>query len=410
MGQEAKVERIRLDFPILSRLINGRPLAYLDNAATTQKPRQVLEAYLSFYERKNANVHRAIHRLAEEATEAYEEARRKVADFLGARSPREIVFVRGATEAINLVAYSWARRNVGRGDNIVLTVMEHHSNIVPWQLVAQEVGAQLRYVDIDEEGELREDQLEESIDGATKLVAITQASNVLGTIPNLGKAVRLAHEHGARVLVDGAQAAPHLPVSVKELDCDFYAVSGHKMLAPMGIGVLWARRELLEEMPPFHGGGEMIKEVYLDRATWNEVPWKFEAGTPNVAGAVALGTAVDYLRGLDMAWVRRHDIALTRLALELLGELDFVTVYGPREAERRVGLVAFNVSGVHPHDVAALLDREGIAIRSGHHCTMPLHTKLGIEASCRASFYVYNQEEEVHRLAAALRAVREVLG
>lgn len=409
MGQQAKVERIRLDFPILSRMVNGKPLAYLDNAATTQKPRQVLEAYLGFYERSNANVHRAIHRLAEEATEAYEAARLKVARFLGAKSAREVVFVRGATEAINLVAYSWGRAHVRQGDNIVLTIMEHHSNIVPWQLLAKERGAQLRYVDIDEEGQLKEEQLEALVDDRTKLVAVTQASNVLGTIPRLDRLVRLAHDRGARVLVDGAQGAPHLPTSVPELGCDFYALSGHKMLAPMGIGALYAKRELLDEMEPFHGGGEMIKEVYLDHATWNEVPWKFEAGTPNVAGAVALGAAVDYLEGVGRGWIRQHDVALTRLALDLLGELPFITLYGPREADERVGLVAFNVNGVHPHDVAAILDREGVAIRSGHHCTMPLHTRLGLEASCRASFYLYNQEEEVERLAEGLKRAREVL-
>lgn len=404
------LQEIRRDFPLLSRYVNGKPLAYLDNAATTQKPRQVLEVYLHYYESYNANVHRAIHTLGEEATEAYESARAKLASFIGCRGPEEIVFVRGATEAINLVARAWGDSNLARGDNIVLTIMEHHSNIVPWQLLARRVGCELRYADITEDGLLNMDHLSSLIDRRTKLVAVSHASNVLGTINPIPEISKMAHEVGALLLVDAAQSVPHMPLNVRELGCDFLALSGHKMLAPTGSGALYAKRHLLESMEPFMGGGEMIREVFLDRSTWNDVPWKFEAGTPNIGGSIALGAAVDYLNAVGMQRVREHDKRLTKLGLELLGEIPQLRMYGPSDPERKCGIIAFTLDKVHPHDIAAVLDREGVAIRSGHHCTMPLHRRLNIPASARASFYIYNTEEEVQRLAEGVKKAKQLLG
>lgn len=395
---------LRADFPILATTVHGRPLVYLDSAATSQKPRVVLETLDRYYREYNANVHRGIYEIAERATAAYEAARATLARFIGA-DPREIVFTRNTTEAINLVAHTWARQTIGRGDVIVLTEMEHHSNLVPWQLLAQERDADLEFIPITDEGLLRLDVYDVLLRLRPKLVAVTHVSNTLGTINPIREIVERAHAAGALVLVDGAQAAPHLPVDVRALGCDFYAFSGHKMLGPMGSGVLWARRELLEAMPPFLGGGEMIREVRLRRSEWNEVPWKFEAGTPDVAAAVGLGAAADYLMGLGMERVREHEQRLVAYALETLQrELPDIVLYGP-PAEQRGGVVAFNLPGVHPHDVAQVLDRFGICVRAGHHCTMPLHERLDVAATTRASFSVFSTTEDVDALAAGLREV-----
>lgn len=403
------VKAVRADFPILERKVNGRPLVYLDSGATSQKPRQVIEAVARFYREHNANVHRGLYQLAAEATDLYEEARAKVARFIGA-APEEIVFTHGTTEALNLAAYSLGELLVGEGDEVVVTAMEHHANLIPWQQLARRKGARLVPVGVTPEGELDLGELAEAISDRTKVVAAVHVSNVLGTINPVPEIAELAHKVGAVVVVDAAQSVPHLPVSVRELGADLLAFSGHKMLGPTGIGVLWGRKELLEKLPPFLTGGEMIREVWLDRATWNDVPYKFEAGTPPVAQAVGLGAAVDYLSSLGMEEVRRHDLELTARTLEGLLERDYVTVYGPTEPEARGGVVAFNLRGIHPHDVATLLDQEGIAIRAGHHCAQPLHRLLGIPASCRVSFYVYNTPEEVDTFLSALDRVWEALG
>ena len=398
---------IRKDFPILNREVYGKRLVYLDNTSTTQKPVQVLRAVDDYYRTYNANVHRGIYQLAEEATEAYEAARVTVARFLNARSSKEIVFTRGTTESINLVSNSWGRKNVGPGDVIVATEMEHHSNLVPWQLLAEEKGATLRFIPVDHSGRLDLSDLDALLTGPVKLLAVTHMSNALGTINPVEELIRRAHAVGALVLLDAAQSVPHLGVDVRALDCDFLAFSGHKMLAPTGIGALYAKREHLEAMPPFLGGGEMIREVKLSGSTWNEVPFKFEAGTMNISGAIALGAAIEYLEGLGMDAVRGHDAELTSAALEALRSIPGVTIYGPPAAERG-GIVSFTVSDIHAHDVAAVLDREGIAVRAGHHCTMPLHAKFGIAASTRASFYVYNVLEEIDQLAAGVRKAQQV--
>jgi len=398
---------IRKDFPILNREVYGKRLVYLDNTSTTQKPIQVLRAVDDYYRTYNANVHRGIYRMAEEATEAYEAARVTVARFLNARSSTEIVFTRGTTESINLVSNSWGRKNVGPGDVIVATEMEHHSNLVPWQLLAEEKGATLRFIPVDHSGRLDLSGLDALLTGPVKLLAVTHMSNALGTINPVEELIRRAHAVGALVLLDAAQSVPHLGVDVRALDCDFLAFSGHKMLAPTGIGALYAKREHLEAMPPFLGGGEMIREVKLSGSTWNEVPFKFEAGTMNISGAIALGAAIEYLEGLGMDAVRGHDAELTSAALEALRSIPGVTIYGPPAAERG-GIVSFTVSDIHAHDVAAVLDREGIAVRAGHHCTMPLHAKFGIAASTRASFYVYNVLEEIDQLAAGVRKAQQV--
>ncbi len=401
------VEAIRADFPILSRQVRGQPLVYLDSAATSQKPLPVLEAMETFYRRSNANIHRGIHLLSEEATEAYEEAHRKVAEFIGAESWREVIFTRNTTESINLVAYTWGRTHIEPGDEILLTEMEHHSNLVPWQLLAQEKGARLRFIPVDEAGRLDLSRLDELITPRTRLVACTMMSNVLGTIPPLRRIADAAHAVGAIVLVDGAQGVPHMPTDVKALGADFLAFSGHKMCGPTGVGVLWGRRELLEEMPPFLGGGDMILRVDWHTAEWNELPWKYEAGTPAIAEGIGLGAAVDYLRGIGMEAVRAHEEALVAYALERLEEVPGVRVYGP-PAEERGGVVAFTLEGAHPHDISTLLDREGIAVRAGHHCAMPLHKKLGLGATTRASFYIYSVPSEVDRLVEALYRVKAI--
>ncbi len=399
------VDEIRREFPILDRRIGDKRLVYLDNAATSQKPRRVLDALTKYYERHNANIHRGVHRLAEEATAAYEESRAKVARFLGAPGTTGLVFTRGTTESINLVAHAWGRKNLREGDEVLLTEVEHHSNLVPWQLAAQATGARLRFVPIREDGTLDMEEAGRLIGPKTKLVGCIHASNVLATINPVVKLARMAREAGALMLVDGAQSAPHLPVDVEALGCDFFACSGHKMLGPTGVGVLWGRPEILEEMDPFLGGGEMIREVRLDHSTYNDLPYKFEAGTMNIAQAVGLGAAVDYLGELGMENVREHERRLGEYAYGRLSELEGIEIYGPKE--ERTGLVSFSLPDVHPHDLSQLLDEEGIAIRSGHHCAQPLMRRLGVPATARASFYLYNVEEEVDRLVEALARARE---
>lgn len=395
------VGRIRADFPILVRKENGKPLVYLDSAATSQKPIQVIEAEAKFYREQNANIRRGIYLLAHEATELYEAARRKVAEFLGAE-PWEIVFTRGTTEALNLAAWALAETRLVPGDRILITEMEHHANLLPWQEVARRKGAELGAIPVDEKGELDLSAFRRLLNGRTKVVAVAHVSNVLGTVNPIPLIAEEAHRVGAIVVVDAAQSVPHMPVDVRELGADVLAFSGHKMLGPTGIGVLWARAPLLWEWPPLFIGGEMIREVWLDRATWADPPTRFEAGTPPIAQAIALGAAVDYLTELGMAAVQAHGRALTAQALEGLLARSFVEIYGPEDPERRGALVAFNLNGIHPHDVATLLDQEGICIRAGHHCAQPLHRRLGIPASCRASFYVYNTPDEVEAFLAAL--------
>ena len=402
------VQRIRADFPILAREVHGRPLVYFDNASTTQKPRAVIDALVHYYEHYNANIHRGIHTLAEEATARYEETRQKVADFIGAPGPESIVFTRNTTESINLVAYAWGRKNLREGDEIVLSVMEHHSNLVPWQLLAQSTGVKLRHIDIDDEGQLVWDDVERLITEQTKLVAVTQMSNVLGTINPVRKIVDLAHQRGALVLVDAAQSVPHMPVNVQELDCDFLVFSAHKMLGPTGVGVLYARHDLLEAMDPFLGGGEMIKRVRLEESTWNDVPWKFEAGTPNIGDVCAFGAALDYLQDLGMERVRAHEVELVQTAMRRLSQIPGVTIYGPESASARGGVVAFNVEEIHPHDLATVLDRHGVAIRAGHHCAQPLMGRLDCVATARASFYVYNTVDELDVLVEGIEATKRL--
>jgi cysteine desulfurase / selenocysteine lyase len=400
---------LRADFPQFERDFGGRTLAYLDSAATALKPRSVVAAVDAYQTRYTANVHRGIYTTGEEATAAYEASRATVARFIGAGDSHEIVFVRNATEAINLVAYSWGRRQIGSGDTILLTELEHHANLVPWQLLSQERDADLEFVPIDDEGRLVRASYEVLLHTRPRLVAFTHVSNGLGTINPVREMVQLAHEAGALVLVDGAQAVPHLPVDVRELGCDFYVFSGHKALGPTGSGALWARRELLEAMPPFLAGGEMIREVHLRRTEFNDVPWKFEAGTPDIAAAIGLGAALQYLEALGMDAVRAHERELTAYALDLLPRsVPGIHIYGPRDLDERGGVVTFNLPGVHPHDVATLLDREAIAVRAGHHCTQPLHERLGEAATARASFNVYSTRDDIDRLAAGLRKVQQV--
>ena len=397
---------IRSDFPQFERDFGGRRLAYLDSAATSLKPRVVIDAVNDYNTRYTANVHRGIYTTGEEATAAYEAARTTTARFIGAPDRREIVFVRNATEAINLVAYSWGRGNIGSGDTIVLTELEHHANLVPWQILAQERDADLEFVSIDDQGRLVRQSYEVLLRTRPKLVAFTHVSNGIGTINPVREMVRQAKEAGALVLVDGAQAVPHLPVDVADIGADFYVFSGHKVLGPTGSGALWARRELLESMPPFLAGGEMIREVHLRRTEFNDVPWKFEAGTPDIAAAIGLGAALTYLEGIGMDAARAHERELTAYALEVLPrEVPGIVVYGPPDVDEHAGVVTFNLSGVHPHDVATLLDREAIAVRAGHHCTMPLHERLGEVATVRASFNVYSDRDDIDRLAAALAKV-----
>jgi cysteine desulfurase/selenocysteine lyase len=402
--------RIREDFPILKRQVNGKQLAYLDNAATSQKPKAVIEAIDNYYLEYNANVHRGIHKLAEEATLAHEEAREKVAKFINARHTEEVIFVRNTTEAINLVAYTWGRANIAKGDKIVLTIMEHHSNIVPWQLLAREKNAKIEFIKIDENGQLRQDEVDSLIDEQTKLVGVTQASNVLGTINQVKEITKKAHKFGAQVLVDAAQSVPHMRVDVRDIDSDFLAFSAHKMLGPTGIGVLHGKRESFEDMPPFLGGGEMIKEVHTTGASWKELPYRYEAGTPNIAGAIGFRAAVDYLNKIGMQNVRDHEREITSYALSKMTEVKGLTVYGPKSGDQRVGVVSFNLGDIHAHDLASILDEEGVAVRSGHHCAQPLMEYLDVAAMARASFYIYNTKEEVDTLTNALEKARKLFG
>ena len=401
-----QLEEVRDDFPILSQTVHGKPLVYFDNAATSQKPRQVIEALNDYYRRYNANVHRGIHALAERATREYELARQRIAKFINAPAPETVIFTRGTTESINLVAYSWARANLKAGDEILITWMEHHSNIVPWYQVAAATGAVVKRMELNPDGTL----VIPEISPRTKLVAVTHCSNVLGTINPIRQLADAAHKVGAVILADGAQAVPHLAVDVQALDVDFYVFSGHKMCGPTASGILYGRRQLLEAMPPFMGGGEMIREVRADGFTCNDLPYKFEAGTPNIAEAIGLGVAVDYLHNIGMDKIRQHEKEITGYALDRLQEFVEIKIYGPLDVEKRGGLVAFTFSDIHPHDLATFFDQEGIAVRAGHHCAMPLHKKLGLTATTRASFYLYNEREEVDVFIAALHKAKKFFG
>ncbi len=398
----AWAEGIRADFPILRRPVNGQPLVYLDNAATSQKPQQVLAAMEHYYTHSNANVHRGVHTLSTEATYAYETARQKIAAFIQAASPAEIIYTRNATEAINLVAYAWGLENLKAGDEVILSVMEHHSNLIPWQLIAQKTGCQLRFLEVTPTGELNLDQLRQYLgSGRVKLVSVVHVSNMLGCINPIADICALAHTYDAKVLIDACQSVPHMPVNVQAVDCDWLVFSGHKMCGPTGIGILYGKQELLRAMPPFLGGGEMIADVFLDHATYADIPHKFEAGTPAIAQAVGLGAAVDYLTGLGIDKIHAYEQELVEQLYTGMVNLPGVRVFGPRH---RAGLVSFTVEGVHPHDVSTLFDQEGIAIRAGHHCTQPLHRHLGIQSSARASVYFYNTPAEVERFLETLAA------
>ncbi|MEK7284462.1 MAG: SufS family cysteine desulfurase [Chloroflexota bacterium] len=404
------VERIRADFPILSQTVHGRPLVWLDNASTSQKPRQVLEVMRHVYEEHNANIHRGVYEFSERTTAAFEDAREKIARFVGAADRREVIFCRNATEGVNLVAYTWGRDNVTAGDRIVTTVLEHHSNFVPWQQLAIEKGAELVVVDVDDEGRLRLDQLRAELARGARLLAITHTSNGLGVVNPVKEIARWAHDAGAVVVVDAAQAAPHLAIDVRDMGADFLVFSGHKMLGPVGAGVVWGRTRLLERMRPFLYGGDMISRVSVQGSEWNELPWKFEAGTSAYVEAIGLGAAVDYLSAVGMDAIHAHELELTGHLLPRLLEEPGITVFGPRTLDDRVGVVSFDVEGIHPHDMATLLDREGICVRAGHHCNQPLMTRLGVMATTRASVYLYNTLEECDALIAAIRKAKQVFG
>ena len=397
-------------FPILSEEIGGNPLVYLDNAATSQKPRSVIDALTNYYEHTNANVHRGIHELSRRSTVAYEDARARLARFIGASGPEELIWTRGTTEAINLVAGSWALDNLREGDEILISSMEHHSNIIPWQLVARRTGAKLKYIEMDDEGCLVVEDLPKLLSSRTRLVTISHISNALGTINPVHEIVEQAKAAGATVLVDGAQAAPHRKVDVQELGCDFYAFSGHKMCGPTGVGGLWGRKELLESMPPYHGGGEMISIVGRDESTWAELPHKFEAGTPNIAGAVGIAAAADFLDELGFDRIEEHCRDVVSYAVERLNAIDDVRVFGPNDASERSGIVSFLMGDAHPHDISTILDSEGIAIRAGHHCAQLVMQHFGVSATARASFYLYNSREDVDRLAEGLELVQGIFG
>jgi len=396
------VAAVRKDFPIFETGI-----AYLDSANTSQRPRQVTGAMLEYFEKYNSNIHRAAYRIAEEATVRYEATREKVRAFINAASTKEIIYTRGTTEAINLVAYSWGRKNITSGDLIVLTILDHHSNIVPWQILAAEKGAEIQYVDIDERGELLQDQYAELLKRGPKLVAFYLVSNAMGTINPAREMVAAAKKAGATVLVDGAQSTPHQPVDVRALGCDFYAFSGHKMLGPTGAGILYGRRELLEAMDPFMAGGDMIRTVRIEGTTYHDLPWRFEAGTQAIAEVIGLGAAVDYLSELGMDAVRAHELDITEYAYEALSDIDGLTVYGPPPS-RRAGVISFALEGIHPHDLATIADRDQVCLRAGHHCAMPLMTRLGVPATARASFYVYTQKDEVDRLVGSIQEAQRI--
>jgi len=406
--------KIREDFPILKRKINNHPLIYFDNAATSQKPKQVIEAIKNFYENHNANVHRAVHTLSQEASELYEKAHEEVANFINANGMEEIVFVRGTTEAINLVAYAWGLRNLKKDDEVIVSLMEHHSNIVPWEILSKINGFNVKYIEVNDDGTLNYEAFEDMISNKTKIVCVSHVSNFSGVINDVKRVAKVAHEHGALALIDGAQSVPHLPINVKDLNVDFLAFSGHKMLGPTGIGALYGKREILEEMEPFQGGGEMIREVSFDTITrrcsitWNDLPWKFEAGTPNVCGGVGLMEAVRYLRKLGMENVNAHECMLTEYAMQRMQECQKVKIYGPKDASVKCGIIPFNVEGLSSHDVALFLDNYGIMIRSGFHCAQPLHEIFKLKSSIRVSFYIYNTREEVDRFIEVLKEIEQV--
>ncbi len=407
---QSSFESLRKDFPILQRTVrDNKRLVYLDNASTTQKPNQVIDAISDYYRNYNSNIHRAVYALAEESTEAYEKTRDKIAKFINVKDRQEIIFVRGTTEAINLVAYSWGRSNIKEGDIIVTTEYEHHSNIVPWQLLTQEKSAKLEYIGMDDNGELILDDLDKYLaTGKVKLVTFSLMSNVLGTITDVTKIIEKCKAAGVLTLIDAAQAVPHMKVDVEKLGCDFFAFSGHKMLGPTGIGVLWVRKSVLETMNPFHGGGDMIREVHKYETTWNDLPYKFEAGTPNIADVIGFGAAIDYLTKIGMDNVREHEIELTKYAMEKLSEVKGILIYGTKDISKRGGVISFNFADVHPHDVAQIVDGEGIAVRSGHHCAQVLMERLNVAATSRASFYIYNTKEDIDALVTALNKVAKV--
>ena len=406
--------KIREDFPILKRKINNHPLIYFDNAATSQKPKRVIEAITDFYENHNANVHRAVHTLSQEASELYEKAHEEVADFINANGMEEIVFVRGTTEAINLVAYAWGLHNLKKDDEVIVSLMEHHSNIVPWEILSKLTGFNIKYIEVNDDGTLNYGAFEDIISKKTKIVCVSHVSNFSGVINDVKRVARVAHEYDALTLIDGAQSVPHLPINVKDLDVDFLAFSGHKMLGPTGIGALYSKCEILEKMEPFQGGGEMIREVSFNPVTrrcsitWNDLPWKFEAGTPNVCGGVGLMEAVRYLKKLGMENVNAHECMLTEYAMQRMQECQKVKIYGPKDASVKCGIIPFNVEGLSSHDVALFLDNYGIMIRSGFHCAQPLHEIFKLKSSARASFYVYNTREEVDRFIEVLKEIEQV--
>ena len=404
------VSKIREDFPILRRIVNGNNrLVYLDNAATTQKPMAVINAITDYYMNYNSNIHRAVHRLAEEATLAYESTREKIAKFINARFIEEIIFTRNATEAINLISYTWGSLNINQDDIVVITEFEHHSNIVPWQILTHRKGAHLEYIGVDDDGYLRLKDYQKYLEsGRVKLVSISEMSNVLGTIVQLKEIIKIAHEKGIPVLVDGAQSVPHMPVDVQSTDCDFMAFSAHKMLGPTGVGILYVKKEILEKMPPFIGGGDMIKEVHKQKTMYNDIPYKFEAGTPNIADVIGFASAIDYLKAIGMDNVRQHELEITQYALNALRGVEGLTIYGPLDPHHRGGVLSFNVGDIHPHDLATIMNEHGVAIRSGHHCAQVLMERLDVSATSRASFYIYNTKEEVDILINVLHQARRI--
>jgi len=404
------VSKIREDFPILRRIVNGNNrLVYLDNAATTQKPMAVINAITDYYMNYNSNIHRAVHRLAEEATLAYENTREKIAKFINARFIEEIIFTRNATEAINLISYTWGSLNINQDDIVVITEFEHHSNIVPWQILTHRKGAHLKYIGVDDDGYLRLKDYQKYLEsGRVKLVSISEMSNVLGTIVQLKEIIKIAHEKGIPVLVDGAQSVPHMPVDVQSTDCDFMAFSAHKMLGPTGVGILYVKKEILEKMPPFIGGGDMIKEVHKQKTMYNDIPYKFEAGTPNIADVIGFASAIDYLKAIGMDNVRQHELEITQYALNALRGVEGLTIYGPLDPHHRGGVLSFNVGDIHPHDLATIMNEHGVAIRSGHHCAQVLMERLDVSATSRASFYIYNTKEEVDILINVLHQARRI--
>ncbi|OZS76992.1 cysteine desulfurase [Tetzosporium hominis] len=400
-------QTILSNFPILNQEVNGHPLVYLDSGATSQKPTVVIDALKAYYEQDNSNVHRGVHTLGNRATEGYEGAREKVRNFIGATSTKEVIFMRGTTTAINTVAASYGDANVSEGDEIVITYMEHHSNIIPWQQLAKRKNAVLKYIDLEEDGTITLENVRKAITEKTKIVSVMHVSNVLGVVNPIKDITKIAHEHGAIMVVDGAQAAPHIKVNVQDLDCDFYAFSGHKMCGPTGIGVLYGKQRHLEAMEPVEFGGEMIDFVGLQESTWKELPWKFEGGTPIIAGAIGLAAAIDYLESIGLEAIEQHEHELAAYAMEQMSKIEGLTIYGPKDPSKRAGIVTFNLNDVHPHDVATVLDMQGIAVRAGHHCAQPLMKWLNVSATARASFYLYNTKEDIDRLVAGLQKAKE---